>query len=63
MTIQAIQVGNVQTNDFTSQLSRRVAVFGFCWIAMVVVSFWLATANSQEPVSYTHLTLPTICSV
>ena len=51
MTIQAIQVGNVQTNDFTSQLSRRVAVFGFCGFAVVVASFWLATANSQEPSS------------
>ena len=57
MTIQAIQVGNVQTNDFTSQLSRRVAVFGFCGFAVVVASFWLATANSQEPSSVQSATI------
>ena len=37
----------------------------FQWLALVASGIWLATelASVYRPVSYTHLTLPTICSV
>jgi len=40
-----------------------VGVTAFLSAALLSVALWLIVAGPQNPVSYTHLTLPTICSV
>ena len=44
-------------------LLRTWVGYAFLGIAMVVLAFCLLVRPSKAPVSYTHLTLPTICSV
>eukprot|EP00969_Alexandrium_andersonii_P153008 6766452-Alexandrium_andersonii.AAC.1 len=45
--------------------ARRVNLCSPTWKALLVPlrSRWRRSTGTREPVSYTHLTLPTICSV
>ena len=53
-------VGDVFRTLWAHKLRTLLTMFGIAW---GIVSIVLMVAAGEGPVSYTHLTLPTICSV
>eukprot|EP00975_Prorocentrum_lima_P036863 7757901-Prorocentrum_lima.AAC.1 len=49
--------------DSCSSLGRSCSTSPRCYGERTQRTVWRTTATEASPVSYTHLTLPTICSV
>ena len=54
-------LADLETLTTVGPQSFREGIFG--WSTEGISQHWHAVQSSEEAVSYTHLTLPTICSV